>query len=114
MQFLPTSRHVCNIVSYVLFAAIWVMPVVQSVAPPDVSINAVQAVRMSAHMAFTVLSAATPNIDNARASNSAIESAVSSKHWVVNVVQDWRISSSFFSWASLICANASSINSSHT
>ena len=110
----PTSWQVCRIVSYVFSVAIWVIPVSHWSPPPDVFNNAVQALRTSAHMALTVLSADTPNMDSARASKSANDLADLSRHYVVSVVQDRRTSSSLASWASLICASASSKNSSQT
>ena len=110
IQLRPTSRQVWMMVSYVLSLAISVMPLDQSVPASIVSSNAVHALCTWAHICLTVLSAATPNIDSARASKSSSDSAASDRHCAVNVVHDWRTSSSLASWASLICANASSIN----
>ena len=110
----PISRHVCITVSYVLSVVMSVIPVFQSISPPVVFNNVVHALRTSAHIALTVRSAATPNVDRARASKSCNDLAVSDKHCVVRVVQLWRTSSSLLSWANLICANASSTNASHT
>ena len=86
MQARPTSRHVLMIVSYVFWFVMAVIPVSHPSPPPDVFSNAVQAFLMSAHMAFAVVLAAIPKIDRARESKFDIESAVSSRHWVVKVV----------------------------
>ena len=83
-------------VSYDLVAAISVIPVSQSfdMLPSEsiigsvFFINAVHALRMSAHMAFMVASALTPNTDNARASKSLIVFVAVSRHCVVSVVHD--------------------------
>ena len=85
IQLRPTSRQVDRIVAYVLSDVISWTPVDQSVSLV-VSINAVHAVIMSLHIAFTVRSAATPNTDNARESNSVMESIAESRHWDVRVV----------------------------
>ena len=121
IQFLPTSRQVDRIVSYDLSVEISSIPLSQSVFSPGIlfsvliaAINVVHMFLMSEHIALTVTSALTPKIDNARASKSVIVLFALSRHCVVNVVQDWLTCCSFASWASLICANASSINSSQT
>ena len=114
IQLRPISRQVDNMVSYVLSVAISVTPVAQFCSVSTVFSNAVHAFWMSEHICFAVLSASIPNMDNARLSKSSSVSAASDRHWAVNVVQDWRTSSSFLSWANLICASASSINWSHT
>ena len=95
----------------------WVQSLVVSpstIISSDAFISAVHVVLMSLHMAFTVLSALTPKIDRARASKSDMFLFAVSKHWAVNVVQERRTCSSLASWASFICARASSINASHT
>ena len=66
------------------------------------------------HSAFIVLSLWTPNVDNARESNSDKFSLALSKQSDNNAVHDVRTCSNLAFWAILICANASSTNAVQT
>jgi hypothetical protein len=118
MQLRPTSRQVFMIVVYVSRAEIPVMPVSQSfdVMLPSGTYWVIFAhdVFTFSHSAFIVLSLWTPNVDNARESNSDKFSLALSKQSDNNAVHDVRTCSNLAFWAILICANASSTKAVQT